>query len=288
MQIVRSIEEMQKISLAYKKQGKTIGFVPTMGYLHEGHLSLIRIARKKADIVVASIFVNPTQFAPNEDLDKYPRDFERDESLCRKEQVDIIFYPTTEIMYPVPYRTYVEVEEITNALCGLSRPGHFKGVTTVVTKLFNIVLPDFAVFGQKDFQQASIIKQMVRDLNFPLQIILGPIVREEDGLAMSSRNAYLSVEGRKNATVLFQSLQLARQMLRQGERDAKKIKTKMAELITSVPSKIDYIEIVNANDFRSVEKVGNHTLFALAVFIENTRLIDNMYIENIEKEDTWR
>lgn len=288
MIIIRTVQEMQKTALQWKKSGKTIGFVPTMGYLHEGHLSLMRQAKQLSNVLVVSIFVNPTQFGPNEDLDRYPRDFDRDEKLCREVGVDVIFYPDVREMYPDPYRTYVQVEEITNALCGISRPGHFRGVATVVAKLFLIVQPDIAVFGQKDFQQAQIIRQMVKDLNFPVKIILGSIVREHDGLAMSSRNAYLSEEGRKNAVILYQSLQLARKLIRQGERNSKKIREKMREFITTVPCRIDYIEIVDAGNFMPKEEISDETLIALAVFIENTRLIDNMYIEKLDREESWR
>ncbi|GAB4178174.1 MAG: pantoate--beta-alanine ligase [Calditrichia bacterium] len=287
MKIIQTVEEMQQLSLSLKKEGKKIGFVPTMGYLHDGHLSLMKTARPLCDVLVVSIFVNPTQFGPHEDLDKYPRDFERDEQLCRDQHVDIIFYPDTKTMYPQPYKTYVEVTDLTDYLCGASRPGHFRGVTTVVAKLFNIILPDIAVFGRKDFQQAQIIKQMVRDLNFPVDIILAPIVRETDGLAMSSRNAYLSEEQRQYALVLYQSLSLAKELILQGERSARLIFKTIKDKIDSVPSKIDYISIVNAENFEPTDVIQDNTLIALAVFIGNTRLIDNMYIERLDKEDQW-
>lgn len=279
MQIIKNISEMQKLAVQFRNDGKKIGFVPTMGYLHEGHLSLMRIARAKCDILVVSIFVNPTQFSPNEDLTKYPRDFQRDEKLCQKENVDLIFYPTKDMMYSEPYHTFINVEKLSNTMCGKSRPGHFQGVATVVGKLFNIVKPHFAVFGEKDFQQAVIIKQMVIDLNFDLEIITGPIVREQDGLAMSSRNKYLSSEGRQNALVLYKSLKLAEKRVMEGNDDPEFIYNKMRNLIEKTPKAIiDYIAIVDSRTLKPVQKVQNHTLIALAVKIGSTRLIDNTLI----------
>ena len=280
MKIIRKISEMQQYAETLRQHGKTIGFVPTMGFLHEGHLSLMRLARPRCDTLVVSIFVNPTQFGPNEDLDKYPRDFRRDEELCRQEKVDVIFYPTAEEMYPQPYRTFVNVEKLTETMCGASRPGHFRGVATVVAKLFNIVKPHLAVFGQKDYQQAQVIRQMVHDLNFDVEILTGPIVREPDGLAMSSRNKYLSAAQRKDALVLRQSLQLAQTIIRQGERNPAVLRERMEELIESVPtSRIDYIAIVDPETLEDVAAIGERTLIALAVFIGQTRLIDNMVVE---------
>ena len=280
MKIIRKISEMQQYAETLRQQRKTIGFVPTMGFLHEGHLSLMRLARPRCDTLVVSIFVNPTQFGPNEDLDKYPRDFRRDEELCRQEKVDVIFYPTAEEMYPQPYRTFVNVEKLTETMCGASRPGHFRGVATVVAKLFNIVKPHLAVFGQKDYQQAQVIRQMVHDLNFDVEILTGPIVREPDGLAMSSRNKYLSAAQRKDALVLRQSLQLAQTIIRQGERNPAVLRERMEKLIESVPtSRIDYIAIVDPETLEDVAAIGERTLIALSVFIGQTRLIDNMVVE---------
>ncbi len=279
MKIIRSVAEMQAEAEALRRVGQSIGFVPTMGYLHEGHLSLLRIARRRADVTVMSIFVNPTQFGPNEDLERYPRNFERDEKLAEEEGCDILFYPTPEEMYPQPYRTYVTVEDITKVLCGKSRPIHFRGVTTIVAKLFNIVKPDFAVFGQKDAQQAIVIKQMVRDLNFDLEILTGPIVREPDGLAMSSRNMYLSAEERRDALKLYQSLMKAKNLIENGERDAERIKKNIEHILQQGKSaKIDYIEIVDTTNLKPVEKIHGEVLIALAVFVGKTRLIDNIQL----------
>lgn len=253
-----------------------------MGYLHEGHLSLIRIAKEKSDVVITTIFVNPLQFAPNEDYDKYPRDLERDVKLAQSAGCDIIFHPSVEEMYPENFLTYVEVEKLTKVLEGEFRPTHFRGVTTVVAKLFNITKPHIAVFGQKDAQQALIIKQMVRDLNFDIEIIVAPIVREPDGLAMSSRNVYLSESERKDATVLYQSLKLAEKLIEEGERNSGVIISKMEELIKSKPTaKIDYIAIVDPNTLEKVENLseGKEYLIALAVRIGSTRLIDNTLVK---------
>ena len=279
MKIIHSVADMQAEAEALRRSGQTIGFVPTMGYLHEGHLSLLRIARKRADVTVMSIFVNPTQFGPNEDLERYPRDFERDERLAREEGCDILFYPSAEEMYPYPYRTYVVVEEITHVLCGKSRPTHFRGVTTIVAKLFNIVKPHFAVFGQKDAQQVIVIKQMARDLNFNLDILTGPIVREPDGLAMSSRNVYLSADERKDALKLYKSLTEAKRLIEAGERDALKIKNAIERILSQGKSvRTDYIEIVDTTNLKPVEKIQGDVLIALAVFVGKTRLIDNIQL----------
>ncbi len=279
MKIIRTIPEMQRYADQQRRAGKTIGFVPTMGYLHEGHLSLMRLARPRCDVLVVSIFVNPTQFGPNEDFDRYPRDFEHDEQLCRQERVDVVFYPDVQEMYPLPYYTYIDVEKLSETMCGASRPGHFRGVATVVTKLFNIVKPHLAVFGQKDYQQALIIQQMVRDLNFDIEILLGPIVREPDGLAMSSRNQYLSPEERRKARILYQSLQLAQQRVSAGERDARKIQAAMEAMIQQVPGvQIDYVVIVDGRTLEPIAEIRDGTLVALAVRIGQTRLIDNTII----------
>lgn len=281
MRVVESASEMQTLSLNYKKAGKIIGLVPTMGYLHEGHLFLVRQAKSICDIVIVSIFVNPIQFGRGEDYDIYPRDLERDSEMLAREGVDLVFAPLVREMYPEGYNTYVEVEgEIAAKMCGKSRPGHFRGVTTVVSKLFNICLPDYAFFGQKDAQQAAIIEKMVRELNFPLKIVRVPIVREEDGLAMSSRNVYLDAEERKQALILYKSLIHGRELIEAGERDVNRIKREMEAMIKSVPrAEIDYIEIVAADDLSSLDKIDRQVLLALAVRIGKTRLIDNLLVE---------
>ncbi len=263
-----------------KKKGKIIGFVPTMGYLHEGHLSLMRVAKKKSDVLVVSIFVNPTQFGPKEDFKRYPRDLGRDRRLLKETGCDFLFVPDTNDMYPERYETYIEVEDSTKVLEGAFRPGHFKGVTTIVAKLFNIVQPDITVFGQKDFQQAAVIKRMAKDLNFPVRIMVAPTIREKSGLALSSRNSYLSFEEKKQALVLYQSLNLAKKMIESGERDSGKIKNRMKKLIQEKPkAKIDYIAINDSETLRPLKKVKGDVLISLAVRIGKTRLIDNIKIK---------
>ncbi|HHH81229.1 MAG TPA: pantoate--beta-alanine ligase [candidate division Zixibacteria bacterium] len=287
MRVIRSIQEMYKLSESVRKEGKIIGFVPTMGYLHEGHLSLIRTARKRCDLLVVSIFVNPTQFGPNEDLNSYPRDFERDSKLCEKEGVDVIFAPSAEEMYPDGYSTWVEVKgPVTEVLCGAFRPGHFRGVTTVVAKLFNIVQPHFAVFGQKDAQQLVVIKKMTRELNFPVEIVAAPTVREKDGLAMSSRNEYLNENERKVAPKIYQSLILAKNMLLRGERDTEKIKNEMRKFLESAKLiKIQYIDIVDADTLKPLKNAQGRVMVALAAFLGRARLIDNIIVD-LDKEKT--
>ncbi len=269
--------DMQKFSLNEKVNGKKISFVPTMGYLHEGHLSLMRKAKEYGDILVVSIFVNPTQFGPNEDLDRYPRDFEGDTEKCKSVGVDVIFYPTNENMYDKNFQTYVTVEKVTKNLCGLSRPIHFRGVATVVSKLFNIVLPDYAFFGEKDFQQLVVIKQMVKDLNFPVKVIGCPIVREEDGLAMSSRNAYLNEEERKQALCLYKSILKVKELFNSGERNAEKLIEEAKKIINEHPlAEIDYVKIVDINTMEDIKgEIDKDALYALAIKIGKTRLIDN-------------
>ena len=277
LKIIRTIREMQAESEKDRAGGMRVGFVPTMGFLHEGHLSLVRIARSLSDRVVLSIYVNPTQFSPDEDFSRYPRNFERDEALCRGEGVDVLFYPSDDEMYPEGYRTSVRVKGITETLCGASRPGHFEGVATVCLKLFHGVKPHVAVFGQKDAQQAAVIRRMVKDLDLDLEIVTGPIVREPDGLAMSSRNAYLSPREREEAAVLHESLKIAEGLIRQGERNADRIRTRIRDRIAEKPSaRIDYIEIVDAESFKPVGRLASGVLIALAVFFGKTRLIDNM------------
>jgi pantoate--beta-alanine ligase len=280
MKIIKTVKEMQAEAERLRNEGKTIGFVPTMGYLHDGHLSLMRIAKSHADIVVISIFVNPTQFGPEEDLDKYPRDYKRDEQLAKQEGVNIIFYPSEKEMYPMDYLTYVSVEKITETLCGASRLGHFRGVTTVCTKLFHAVKPHFAVFGQKDAQQAAVIRRMIKDLDFDMEIIVGPIVREKDGLAMSSRNVYLTPPERRDALSLHQSLKMAEDMIKKGEKNAETLIQTMRELIESKKhTRIDYISIVHPEILKPLQNIADRALIALAVFVGNTRLIDNIMIE---------
>jgi pantoate--beta-alanine ligase len=280
MEIIHTPREMQEYALNLKRQGRTIGFVPTMGFLHEGHLSLMRIAREKCDVLAVSIFVNPVQFGPNEDLDAYPRDFARDEALCTNEGVDVVFYPEPENMYASDASVWVDEEALSGVLCGASRPGHFRGVCTVVAKLFNIIQPDLAVFGEKDAQQLRIIERMVRDLNVPVQIIRGPIVREPDGLAMSSRNQYLSGTQRADALCLQHALGLAKELVRDGECTATIIRQAMCDLIEKIPgTSVDYIEFVDDEKLGSEERLKGATLVALAVKIGAIRLIDNGIVE---------
>jgi pantoate--beta-alanine ligase len=276
MDIIRSPKEMQRRALELKRQGKTIGFVPTMGFLHEGHLSLMQIARVRCDVLVASIFVNPAQFGPNEDLDAYPRDFERDEALCGKEGVDLLFYPEPSTMYAADASVWIDEESLSQGLCGAAREGHFRGVCTVVAKLFNLVLPDLSVFGEKDAQQLRIIERMVRDLDFPVEIVRGPIVREPDGLAMSSRNKYLSESQRGDALCLRRSLDLAQKLCGEGERSVSELLRAMERCIASVDGAVvDYIEFVDDRSLIAVDEVRGDVLVALAVKIGATRLIDN-------------
>jgi len=255
-----------------------VGLVPTMGFLHEGHLSLIRRAREECDQVVVSIFVNPTQFGKNEDLSKYPRDIDRDLKLIEP-LTDLVWMPTAEVMYPKGYQTWVEVEAITSPLEGAMRPGHFKGVTTVVAKLFNGVQPHKAYFGQKDAQQAAVIRQMVRDLNFPLEIVVCPIVREPDGLAMSSRNVYLDLDQRKAATVLFRSLNAAKEAYENGERNAERIRGKMNEVLAGEPlADAQYVSCADYDTLEELDVIKGKALLSMAVFIGKTRLIDNFVL----------
>ncbi len=282
MKIIKKPSALQKNIEKLRLEGKIIGVVPTMGYLHEGHLSLLRIARKKCDVLVLTIFVNPTQFGKGEDLDRYPRDFKRDLSLARKEKVDFVFYPSVNDMYPNSYQTYVINKVISKKLEGEFRPTHFEGVTTVVAKLFNIVKPHIAVFGQKDYQQAQIIKSMVKDLNFDVKIILAPIIRESDGLAMSSRNVYLSLGERNEALALNKSLLLAEDLIKKGERNCKLIIQKMKNFISKNKSiKIDYIKVADLSLSQYLKELKNNTtcVFLLAARVGNTRLIDNKIIK---------
>ena len=278
MKVLRTIEELRNELKELRLQRKVISFVPTMGYLHEGHLSLVRYAKQNSDFCVVSIFVNPTQFGPNEDFNRYPRDEQRDLNLLEKENCDFVFIPSAQEMYGQDYQTYVKVRKYSEILEGEFRPTHFEGVTTVVIKLFNIVQPDFAVFGQKDAQQAFIIQKMVDDLNIPIRIDVLPIVRESDGLAMSSRNVYLNEEERKQALCLFNGIKLAEKLFNEGERSAKKLIESVKDFISQYSlAKIDYVEIVDKKNFNKVEalKDGSEYYLLLAVRIGNTRLIDN-------------
>ena len=278
--IIKKINELREIIKAEKVKGKKVGFVPTMGYLHQGHLSLIKKAKKENDLVIVSIFVNPIQFGPNEDLEKYPRDIERDSKLATEAGCDYIFNPEVLEMFPKPLKTSVQVEGLTEPLCGRSRPGHFKGVTTIVTKLFNIVAPHKAYFGQKDAQQAAVLIKMAEDLNFDLEIEVCPIIRESDGLAMSSRNIYLEAEEREQALALSKSLELAEDMVKSGERDVKKIIQEMELFIGKYPlCEIDYIEILDFKNLEEIEEISGTILVALAVKLGKTRLIDNKIME---------
>lgn len=262
-----------------RANGKQIGFVATMGYLHDGHLSLVHAARQTCDIVTMSIFVNPRQFGPQEDLDAYPRDLERDMQLAREAGVDAVFMPTVEEMYPTAFNTEVIVHDLTDTLCGASRPGHFKGVTTVVAKLFNIVGPANAYFGQKDYQQAAVIRKMVTDLQVPIHVITCPIVREQDGLAMSSRNAYLGPSERQAAVILWHALQLAQKQIAQGERQAARLLRTLRDFINAEPhATIDYVAITDPCTLQKIDALTGPALIALAVYIGNIRLIDNILL----------
>ena len=283
MQIVSSAAAMQRLARKWRRAGGCIGFVPTMGYLHEGHLSLVRAARKRVGTngkVVVSIYVNPTQFAPTEDLANYPRDLKRDLQLCRSDGADVVFVPSDAEMYPNESENglsaYIVEEKLSQMMEGASRPTHFRGVTTVVAKLFNIVLPDIAVFGQKDFQQAAIIKRMVRDLNFPVRIIVAPTLREADGLAMSSRNKCLGAEQRAQAVILYHALQAAKAAVKKKSVAGERLKTDLKEFITAAPlAQLDYVEFFDPKTLEPVKQVKRGTQMALAVFFGKTRLIDN-------------
>ncbi|ADL53439.1 pantoate--beta-alanine ligase [Clostridium cellulovorans] len=276
MKVIKTIEEARREIGIWRKQGLTVGLVPTMGYLHNGHKSLIEKAKAENDKVVVSVFVNPIQFGPTEDLDKYPRDIERDSVIAEEAGASFIFNPEPAEMYKSTFSTYVDCEGITEGLCGSKRPGHFQGVCTVVSKLFNIIKPNRAYFGEKDAQQLAVIKRMVRDLNFDVEIVPCPIVREEDGLAMSSRNVYLSQEERRAALILSKSLTRSKELLKNGEKETKKILEEIIKVIeTESLSKIDYVEIVDSEDLAPVSTVEKPVLIALAVFIGKVRLIDN-------------
>jgi len=282
IKIITTVKEMQAYSNQLRREGKIIAFVPTMGFLHEGHLSLIKEGKKRGDCVVMSIFVNPTQFGPGEDFEAYPRDFERDCSLAQSAGTDIIFAPGKKELYSSEYQTYIQLEKLPNHLCGISRPVHFRGVATVVTKLFNIVKPHIAIFGKKDYQQLMVIRQMVSDLNFDIEIIGAPIVRENDGLAMSSRNTYLTPEQRKSALSLYKSLQKAEELVKSGISNAKQIIDAVTELISSYPeTSIDYISICDPETLADMNTIDKPALMALAVKVGKTRLIDNKVLSHV-------
>ncbi|MCD7980929.1 MAG: pantoate--beta-alanine ligase [Clostridiales bacterium] len=281
MKIIEKIRDIKDIVREWKKEGFSIGFVPTMGYLHEGHGSLIKRAREENDRVVVSIFVNPMQFGPSEDLASYPRDLEKDSAYCERLGADLIFHPEPEEMYKDGFSSYVDMSVLTEELCGLSRPVHFRGVCTVLTKLFNIVQPDRAYFGQKDAQQLAVVKHMVEDLNMNLEIVGCPIIREEDGLAKSSRNTYLSAEERKAALILSKTILLGEKMVEEGERDADRLVEVMKANIATEPlARIDYVKAVDGLTMQQVKEVKPSVLVAMAVYIGKTRLIDNFSVES--------
>ena len=280
MQITGNISDVRSQVKEWKKEGLSVGFVPTMGYFHEGHASLMRRAKEQCDKVVASIFVNPMQFGANEDLDSYPRDLEADAKLCESIGVDLIFHPEVEEMYAEGFCSFVDMNGLTKELCGKSRPIHFRGVCTVVNKLFNIVTPDKAFFGQKDAQQLAVIRRMVKDLNMDIEIVGCPIVREEDGLAKSSRNTYLNEEERKAALVLSRTIRLGEKLVKEGVKDAGELTAAMRANIEKEPlAKIDYVEAVNMDNIEKVDAIEKNTLVAMAVYIGKTRLIDNFIVE---------
>lgn len=280
--VVTDIAPLREAIAAARRQGRTIGLVPTMGALHAGHLSLIETARAETDFVIVSIFVNPTQFGPAEDLSRYPRPFARDLELCGEAGVDLVFHPEPAVLYPPDYRTYVEVTSLQDVLCGASRPGHFRGVATIVLKLFNLVQPDRAYFGQKDAQQARIIRQLAHDLNVPVEVRVCPIVREADGLALSSRNQYLEAQERRQAVVLYHALNEARRRIEAGERNAAALRQTMIGVIASAPDAVlDYAAVVDADSLETPTRLvpGRAVLLALAVKFGGTRLIDNLQLQ---------
>ncbi|MDY6853699.1 MAG: pantoate--beta-alanine ligase [Thermodesulfobacteriota bacterium] len=280
MKIIKTVKEMQGFSKRCRSDGKIIAFVPTMGFLHQGHLRLMEEGRRVGDVLVISIFINPTQFGEGEDFERYPKDFSRDTDLAQKVGVDVAFFPSSSDIYPKEYQTYVNVEQVTRNLCGLSRPGHFRGVTTVVAKLFNIVMPHIALFGQKDFQQLITIKRMVRDLSFDIKIMGIPTVREEDGLAMSSRNTYLKPQEREAALCLYRSICKAEHLFKSGENNADNILKEVTRIVKAENlAKIEYIKICDVNTLQDIERIDTEAVLAMAVMIGETRLIDNLVFE---------
>lgn len=286
MRVVQAINDVREEINIYKTSGLTVGFVPTMGYLHEGHLSLMRAAKQDCDKVVVSIFVNPTQFAAGEDFEKYPRDIERDSELAQGEGTDILFVPEAGEMYPEKETTFVDSGDLGQILCGKYRPTHFRGVATVVAKLFNILQSDVAYFGQKDYQQAVIIKKVTKDLNFPIKIKVMPIIRESDGLAMSSRNSYLNPEQRKAAPVIYKSLQAAEQAVKNGEKDVQKIiQTSKQVLETELLCNLQYFEIADPETLQPLKQISDQAAILIAAYIGEVRLIDNMIVSLSEGQD---
>ena len=289
MEIIKTIEEMKEISSQARRAGKTVVLVPTMGYFHEGHLSLMREGRRRSDLLVVSLFVNPTQFGPNEDFKNYPRDFERDGKMAEGVGTDILFAPEVGSMYPPDHQTVVRVEKVTQNLCGRSRPAHFQGVTTVVLMLFEIVMPSAAIFGEKDYQQLVTIKQMVRDLHMSVEVVGMPTVREADGLAMSSRNTYLLPEERKAARSLYGSLQKAQELLQKGERNVDRILQEMKRILQSEPLvRIDYVQVCDARTLEDVKRIERDVVVALAAYLGKTRLIDNLVFRNLSPNPQHR
>lgn len=281
MKLITDIKEMQQFSLGAKKSGKSIVFVPTMGHLHDGHGSLLAKGRELGDILVMSIFVNPIQFGPKEDYAAYPRDLNNDLKMAEVNKVDIVFSPAAEDMYPEGFQTYVDVERLSNHLCGLSRPGHFRGVATVVVKLFNIVMPDIALFGEKDYQQLLVIKRTVQDLNIGIDVVGMPIIREEDGLAMSSRNSYLNERERKAALRLFQAIMKGKDMYERGIKDAEPILKEVRNIIEAESvAAIDYVKLCDSETLEDLNRISDKALLALAVKIGKTRLVDNIVLSN--------
>jgi len=280
MEVAKTIEKVRSLVKIARSRGEKIGLVPTMGALHIGHISLIEAAVKDCDFVIVSIFVNPTQFGPGEDFEKYPRPLEADLEICKKAAVDVVFMPSPEQMYPAENITWVNVEKLTEPLCGMSRPGHFRGVTTVCTKLFNIVAPDVAYFGQKDAQQAIVIKRMVADLNMPLEIVICPTVREPNGLAVSSRNQYLTAQQKKDAANIYKSLQTCRNLIDAGTRETGQIIAEMLQILQQIPSgQIEYVSIVDAETLESIDTIAGKVLAAVAVKVGPARLIDNILMD---------
>lgn len=279
MHIIRTVAAMQEWALLRRCEGKRVGLVPTMGFLHEGHLSLVETLKSHADLIVVSIFVNPIQFGPNEDFDRYPRDEERDLALLEKAGADVVFLPSVPDMYPAGFQTHVEVERLPQHLCGLHRPGHFRGVATVVLKLFHACIPHVAAFGSKDYQQLQVIRRMVQDLSLPIAIIEGPTVRESDGLALSSRNSFLSPDERQRATCLVQALRQAKAMVQAGETSATVVRHAMADILEKAGARVDYIALVNPFDLEELELIGDSAHAAIAAYMGRTRLIDNMRLK---------
>ncbi len=281
MQVIRSVNEMQAISIGLRTEGKLIGFVPTMGYLHDGHLSLVEVAKAKADVTVVSIFVNPTQFGVGEDLERYPRDLERDLKLCEDCVVDIVFVPSAEEMYPAEHSTQVEETTVATDLCGVSRPTHFRGVTTICVKLFNLCRPDFVVFGQKDAQQAVVIRRMAEDLNFPIEVVVAPTIRDEDGLAMSTRNAFLDPRQREDALLLSRSLFAGKSLVDdKGIRNVDRIKSEVTGILTGGRCvRLNYVEVVNRENMETEAEIEpGRSMIVVAAWIDEVRLIDNVML----------